>query len=99
MNYNSQETGHTKEKAVENKQKRKPIYLFIAGQPTEKQSGQGQILFDGVWVVNGRGYLIRREAKSMVICTIDLFFFQSAPNCVIHEAWLVLMGNFLQIHL
>jgi len=84
---------------VENKQKRKPVYLFTAGQPIEEQSSQGQILFDGVWVENGGGYLIRREAKSMANCTIDLFFFHSAPNCVIHEARLVLMGNFLQIHL
>jgi len=84
---------------LENKQKGKPVYLFITGQPIEQQSSQGQILFDGVWVVNGGGYLIRQEAKSMVNYTIDLLFFQSAPNCVIHEAWLVLMGNFLQIHL
>ena len=99
MNYNSQGNDHTQEKALENKQKRKPVYLFIAGQPIEEQSDKGQILFDDVWVVNGQGYLIRREAKSMVNCTIDLFFYHSAPNCVIHEAWFVLMGNFLQIHL
>jgi hypothetical protein len=99
MKYKSQGTDHTQEKALENKHKRKPVYLFIAGQPTEEQSGQGQILFDDVWNVNGGGYLIRKEAKSMVNCTIDLFFFQSAPNCVIHEAWLVHMGTYLLIHL
>ena len=99
MNYNSQGTGHAQEKALENKQKRKPVYLFIARQPIEEQSSQGQILFDDVWDLNGGGYLIRKEAKSMVNCTIDQFLFHSAPNCVIHEAWLVLMGNFLQIHL
>lgn len=84
---------------MENKQKRKPVYLFIAGQPIKEQSSQGQILFDDDWDVNEGGRLIRKEAESMVNCTIDLFFFHSAPNCVIHEAWLVLMGNFLQIHL
>jgi len=99
MKYNSQGTDHTQEKVLENKQKRKPVYLFIAGQPIEQQSSRGQIVFDDVWDVNGGGYLIRKEAKSMVNCTVDLFFFHSAPNCVIHEAWLVLVGKFLQIHL
>jgi len=48
---------------LENKQKGKPVYLFITGQPIEQQSSQGQILFDGVWVVNGGGYLIREGGK------------------------------------